>query len=106
MPLCIAKKREVFSQSTIVAELENFGDDHILEQCTTQGVGFYLFRLFDTQQIGGETRIVEIELGRFYEPLVDIREIGGKAEYDKKSLQQRYPFGGGFMAYAGILGKM
>src|SRR6185295_202475 len=67
----VSIKGEPRPASAMKVSLGDLGDDPSLEEGSPQRMGSELTGILDVEEIGGQTRVVEVELGSLDEPLAD-----------------------------------
>ena len=71
---------------------QGFDDDHVLEEIADQRVPGRLRWRFDTEQVGSQSDVGEIDLRRFDDALAEVLEIGIQPEDGVRRFQHRQPF--------------
>jgi len=88
----VAVEVEVGSLSGVESAFHCFEDDQVLEESAAKRVAVQLFGIADSCERTGKSRIVEIKLGRFYEPLAPVLVPWRKEEADVRRMEDREPF--------------
>ncbi len=77
-------------QAMVAQVLQVLGHQHVLDQGTTHRVVGQRLGAADAQQPGSQTGVVEVQLGRLYQPLAEVAVIRRQPESDGAGLQHRH----------------
>ena len=90
--------------AVVVCAFHRLKNDKILEKRTTERIAVQLFGIVDSRKRTGESRVVEIKFGRFYEPLASVLVPRRKEEADIRRVEYGKPFHYRLRGDAGVVG--
>ena len=101
----VAVEVEVGSLSGVESAFHCFEDDQVLEETAAKRIAVQLFGIADSCERTGKSRIVEIKLGRFYEPLAPVLVPWRKEEADVRRVEDGEPFHYSLRGNSGVVGN-
>ena len=95
---------EIRPGTVVVGAFHRLKNDEVLEKSAAKRIAVQLFGVVDSRECTGEARIVEIEFGRFCEPLAPVLVPRRQEEADVRRMEDGKPFHYGLRGYAGVVG--